>query len=45
MESIAAGCLLALQLPVFAQDAAPAGEMVVIDLRPKEEREGTGSSS
>jgi hypothetical protein len=37
---IAAGCLLALQLPSPAQDVAPAGEMVVIDLRPREEREG-----
>ena len=39
-------CLLALQMPAFAQDAAPADApdkpMVVIDLRPKEEREGTG---
>ena len=42
MSSIAAGCLLALQLPLLAQDVAPAGELVVIDLRPKEERDGTG---
>ena len=34
--------MLALQLPALAQDVAPAGELVVIDLRPKEERDGTG---
>jgi hypothetical protein len=46
LGSLAAGCLLALRLPAFAQDAAPAAgsdkPLVVIDLRPKEEREGTG---
>lgn len=42
LRFIAAGCVLAFQSPAFAQDAAPAGEMVVIDLRPKDEREGTG---
>jgi hypothetical protein len=41
-RSIAAGCLFAFQWPAFAQVAAPSGEMVVIDLRPEEEREGTG---
>jgi hypothetical protein len=44
MGAIAAGCLSAFPLPALAQDAAAAGEMVVIDLRPKEEREGSGLS-
>jgi hypothetical protein len=42
IRSIAAGCLLALQLSAFGQEAVPAGELVVIDLRPREQREGTG---
>ncbi|MEJ0087141.1 MAG: hypothetical protein WDO72_15810 [Pseudomonadota bacterium] len=35
-------CLLVFFGPALAQDAAPAGEMVVIDLRPASEREGMG---
>jgi hypothetical protein len=46
LGSIAALCVLTSQSTAFAQDGAPEGAadsaLVVIDLRPKEEREGTG---
>ena len=35
-------CLLALQQPARSQEGAPAAELVVIDLRPKEEKDGFG---
>jgi hypothetical protein len=38
-------CIIALLQPTQAQETASAGELVVIDLRPKEEREGTGLSA
>jgi hypothetical protein len=39
---LAAGFLLAFQVPSLAQQPEAAGEMVVIDLRPAEERAGNG---
>jgi hypothetical protein len=39
---IAPLCLFALHQPSSAQEAAKADELVVIDLRPQDEKEGTG---
>ena len=42
---IASLCLFAFQQPLAAQDAVKSHELVVIDLRPQTEKEGTGLSS
>jgi hypothetical protein len=39
---IAPLCLIALQQPLLAQDAVTSDELVAIDLRPQDEKEGTG---
>jgi hypothetical protein len=42
MHLVAALSLLGCLRPLLAQDAAPSQDLVVIDLRPKEEQEGFG---